>query len=236
MRVHYLQHVEYENLANIEPWLKTRGHKLTRTRLYAGDRPPSTDKFDWLIIMGGPMNIYEEKQYPWLKAEKKFIKSAIKSGKAVLGICLGGQLLSDCLGGKVTRNKYKEIGFFPVELTAAGKKSVIFSGMDKKFTAMHWHGDTFSTPPGAKNLAKSRGCKNQAFEYKGRVFGLQFHFEYAPHHIIEYFKDPANVLKPDKFVQDAETILKDSCGYRQIKTVMEQVLQNAEKAALKQSQ
>ncbi len=232
MRVHYLQHVSYENLANIEPWLKERGHKAARTRLYAGDAFPDLKKVDWLIIMGGPMNIYEHDKYPWLIKEKQFIKKAVKAGKIILGICLGAQLLSDCLGGKVTRNKYKEIGFFPVSLTPAGKKSAIFAGMKDKFTAMHWHGDTFSIPPGCKSLARSAGCKNQAFEYEGRAFGIQFHFEYSAGHIKEYFKDPQNALLPDKYVQESGNILKNNTGYIEIKKIMGRILNNVENAKI----
>ena len=226
MRVHYLQHVEYENLANIEPWLKKRGHKLTKTLLYKNQELPSVDKFDWLIIMGGPMNIYEDKKYPWLALEKKFIREAVKNGKIVLGVCLGAQLLSHCLGGKVTPNKYKEIGFFPVSLTKHGKSSGIFSGLPDEFIAMHWHGDTFFIPKGALRLASSKGCKNQAFSMGDRVFGLQFHFEYSPAHIEGFFKDPGNALNPDKYVQPQEVIMKNAAGFKQIKKLMGRILIN----------
>jgi GMP synthase-like glutamine amidotransferase len=229
MRVHYIQHVEYENLANIEGWLKERGHKLTKTLLFKNQPLPDVKSFDWLIIMGGPMNIYEHKKYPWLVREKQFIKKAVKAGKTVLGICLGSQLLSDCLGGKVTGNKHREIGFFPVKLTKQGKESAIFRGLLPEFIAMHWHGDTFSIPKGAKRLAQSKGCRNQAFSYKERVFGLQFHFEYLPGHIKVFLKDPQNVLRPDKYVQRSSEILKNKAGYTAIKTVMHKILGNIEK-------
>jgi GMP synthase-like glutamine amidotransferase len=213
----------------MEKWLKKRGHKVTKTLLYKKNVFPSVNDFDWLIIMGGPMNVYEYDKYPWLAEEKQFIKKSIRSGKTILGVCLGGQLLSDCLGGRVTRNKYIETGFFPVELTGAGKKSVLFSGVKNKFTAMHLHGDTFSIPPGAKHTAKSSGCKNQAFEYKGRVFGIQFHFEYSSGHMKEFFKDPGNSTAPGRYVQSADTIIKSGSGYREIKAVMETVLSNIER-------
>lgn len=191
------------------------------------------DSFDWLIIMGGPMNIYEHKQYPWLVREKQFIKKAVKSGKIILGVCLGAQLLADVLGGKVTKNKYKEIGFFPVELTKQGKASPVFAGMPAEFIAMHWHGDTFSIPTGALCLAKSKGCKNQAFSFKDRVFGMQFHFEYSPGHIKEFFKDPQNALTPDRFVQESGEITGNKAGYSGVKNVMDIILTNLEAAAKK---
>ncbi|MEI7542151.1 MAG: type 1 glutamine amidotransferase [bacterium] len=229
MRIHYLQHIEYENLANMLAWLKKRKHKLTNTLLYEKQELPEISSFDWLIVMGGPMNIYEHKKYPWLIKEKQFIKNAVKAGKKVLGICLGAQLLSACLDGDVTKNKYKEIGFFPVKLTKKGKQSKIFKGLLQEFTVMHWHGDTFSTPRGAKALAMSKGCRNQAFSYQNRAFGLQFHFEYSPKHIKKFFKDPQNALKPEKYVQSASEILKNTKGYQQINSVMKRILSNLEK-------
>ena len=107
MRIHYLQHVPFEDLANIEKWAENRGHEVSKTLLFSGDGLPKLDKFDWLIIMGGPMNIYEHSKYPWLIKEKKFIGDVINDGKVVLGICLGAQLMADVLGGRVFRNEYR---------------------------------------------------------------------------------------------------------------------------------
>jgi GMP synthase-like glutamine amidotransferase len=230
MRVHYLQHADYENLAGIEGWLKERGHKITRTKMHALGKLPRVSVFDWLIIMGGPMNIYEDKKYPWLKNEKTFIRKAIKAGKTVLGVCLGAQLLADSLGGKVTQNKYKEIGFFPVKLNKAGRKAVLFNSVKSSFPAIHLHGDTFSIPPGCKNLASTLGCKNQAFEYKGRVFGVQFHFEYSQEHMAAFFAHPENIPLPGKFVQSPGEIFKNRGGYMDIRQVMDTILFNVEKS------
>ncbi len=232
MRVHYLQHVKYENLANMESWLKKHGHKVTKTLLYKNQALPSPDKFDWLIIMGGPMNIYEDKKYPWLVREKEFIRTAVKNGKIVTGVCLGAQLLSHCLGGTVTPNKFKEIGFFPINLTEQGKGSGIFRGLPVEFIAMHWHGDTFSIPKGARRLASSKGCNNQAFSSGDKVFGFQFHFEYSPAHIKEFFKDPGNALKPEKYVQRQDAIMKNARGFKLLKTIMGRILSNIEQATV----
>jgi len=128
MRIHYLQHVPFEDLANIESWAKDRSHDLSRTLLFQEESPPKLNEFDWLIIMGGPMNIYEHDKYPWLVKEKEFIRQAIEEDKIVLGICLGDQLMADVLGGKVHRNDHREIGWFPVKLTDEGVASRIFGG------------------------------------------------------------------------------------------------------------
>ena len=145
MRIHYLQHVPFEDLAYIETWAKDKGHSLSVTKLYLNEKLPGMDDFDWLIVMGGPMNIYEEREYPWLVEEKQFIEEVIKTGKVVLGICLGAQLIADVLGGKVRQNDYQEIGWFPVTKTSEANNSVFFKSLPDDFMAFHWHGDTFAT-------------------------------------------------------------------------------------------
>ncbi len=104
MRLHYIQHVPFEGPANIQIWAENQGWQISGTHLYRLEKLPSPDEVDWLVIMGGPMNIYEEKEYPWLASEKEFIGTAIENGKIVLGICLGAQLIAGVLGGRVVRN------------------------------------------------------------------------------------------------------------------------------------
>jgi GMP synthase (glutamine-hydrolysing) len=139
---------------------------------------PGPEGFDLLVIMGGPMNVYEHDQYPWLADEKDFIRAGISGGKMVLGICLGAQLVADVLGGEVTRAPFEEIGWYPVELTEAGRRLEVFAHFPDRFTTLQWHGDTFSIPPGAVHAASSEAVPNQAFGFDdGRVIGLQFHLE-----------------------------------------------------------
>jgi GMP synthase-like glutamine amidotransferase len=139
---------------------------------------PDPEGFDFLVIMGGPMNIYEHGAYPWLVAEKRFIRACIDAGKKALGICLGGQLIADVLGGTVAKAPFEELGWLEVELTEAGRELDVFAGFPKRFTTLQWHGDTFSIPPGAVHAAFSEATPNQAFCYDGaRVIGLQFHLE-----------------------------------------------------------
>ena len=124
LRIHYLQHVPFEGPGYIESWAMVRGHRLTSTRLYAGQRLPAAEELDWLVILGGPMNVYEENRYPWLAREKRFIGEALHGGKVVIGICLGAQLLASVLGAKVTRNPCVEIGWYPVEKAAKASQSI----------------------------------------------------------------------------------------------------------------
>jgi GMP synthase-like glutamine amidotransferase len=181
MRIHYLQHVPFEDPGFILTWAKNHGWGTTSTLLYnypnGGVPFPLIRDFDWLVIMGGPMNVYEEAEYPWLTEEKVFIKHAADRGKLIIGLCLGAQLLSCVLGGKVTRNRHKEIGWLPVTLTPDARSHPLFSFLPEKPLVFQWHGDTFSIPPGANPLAESDACKNQAFVYQDRIFAFQFHLE-----------------------------------------------------------
>lgn len=177
MRIHYLQHVPFEGPGCIADWAAAHGHQLSATRLFAGELPPAVSAVDWVVVMGGPMNVYEEDRYAWLADEKAFIRAAIDADKTVLGICLGAQLIADVLGGPVTRNPVGEIGWFPIELTPAGAAHPLLADLPSTLNAFHWHDDTFALPPGSTLLASSEGCTNQAFAYGRRVVGLQFHLE-----------------------------------------------------------
>ena len=176
MKVHWFQHVEFEGLGLIEPWLRARGHEVTATRWWAGERAGAeAAECDWLIVMGGPMNIYQHRDHPWLPAEKAVIAAAIARGARVLGVCLGAQLIADVLGGKVMQNAECEIGWWPVRADAGGRdERYVFPA---EATVLHWHGDTFTLPHGARRLAWSEGCAQQAFAWGERVLALQFHLE-----------------------------------------------------------
>jgi GMP synthase-like glutamine amidotransferase len=211
MRVHWLQHAEHEGLGCIGPWLAERGHAQRCTRLYAGDALPAVAEFDVLIAMGGPMNIYEYSRHPWLRAEKNLIRAAIDAGKRVLGICLGAQLAADVLGGRVSRNAEPEIGWFPVELTAAGRGCPWLADLPAQFVAFHWHGDTYALPPGAENLARSQACAQQAFAWGKQVLGLQFHLEVTRADAEVWLRHERP--EPARYVQSAEEILARSSAF-----------------------
>ena len=149
MNIHYLQHVPFEGLGSIEAWLKTGNHRLTDTRLYQNGPLPEMADFDWLIVMGGPMGVDDEDQYPWLKQEKQFIQQAIESGKIVLGICLGAQLIAAALGAKVYKNKNPEIGWFNIDRHIEAEKTILSSVILSQLEVFHWHGDTFDIPAGS---------------------------------------------------------------------------------------
>jgi len=177
MKIHYLQHMGCEGTGKIADWIRERGHSVSGTHLYRGDPLPDDNAFDFLVIMGGPMNIYEYRNHPWLPAEKQFIRRAIDSGKYVLGVCLGAQLIAAVLGAKIYQNAKMEIGWFPVRFNAEKKSAPAFGSFPEELTVLHWHGDTFDLPKGAVHVAQSEACRNQAFAWGQRVIGLQFHIE-----------------------------------------------------------
>jgi len=181
VHLHYLQHVPFEGPGCIADWAEANGHQLTATRLHMSEQPPQPAEIDWLIVMGGPMNIYEEEQHPWLAEEKACILAALETKKTVLGICLGAQLIADVLGGPVSSNLEPEIGWFPLTLTEEAVSLPLLAGMPRELQAFHWHGDTFALPPGSTLLASSEACTNQAFLYNSSVLGFQFHLEMRFH-------------------------------------------------------
>lgn len=206
MRIRCLMHVPFEGPGFVGQWAREKGHPLACTRLFENEPLPAPDAFDLLLVMGGPMNIYEDDRYPWLAAEKACIGSAIRVGKKVLGICLGGQLVADVLGGPVTRNRVKEIGWFEVAKTIEGRRSRLFAALPENFMALHWHGDAFAIPPGALRTAESRACANQAFAFEDRVVGLQFHLETTRESLDALIENCGDELVAGPWIESAEAL------------------------------
>jgi GMP synthase-like glutamine amidotransferase len=212
LRIHVFQHVAFEGPGALGPWALARGHSLSYTRLYAGGAPPAPDEYDWLIVMGGPMGVHDEKELPWLIAEKRALEAVLKTRKPVLGICLGAQLLADVLGARVTKNPEREIGWFPVELDAAARATWLGEAMPASFTPFHWHGDTFGIPQGAVPLGSSGACAHQGFLFGDRVLGWQFHPEVTRESLEALIENCGAELKADpsrgagRFVQDAAAL------------------------------
>ncbi len=224
MNIHYLQHVPFEGLGSIKTWATASGHNISVTRLYKDDPFPDLDSIDWLIVMGGPMGIYENKKFPWLLKEKDYIKQAIESSKIVLGICLGAQLIADVLGARVYPNKYKEIGWFGIsEIRLSGNKSTLLA-IPENTEVFHWHGDTFDLPENSILLASSSVCKNQAFLYKDRVLGLQFHLETTQESAQSLIDNCGNELINAPYIQTASEIMNQDEKFKNINSLMNSIL------------
>ena len=210
LKIHTLQHVSFEGLGCIDQWITIKGHSVNYTKLYDNPQFPTLVEFDWLIVMGGPMGVYDEAIYPWLKKEKEFIRRAIERGKTIVGICLGSQLIAEVLGAKVYPNKQKEIGWFDIQKTEFAKSQPLLEQIEEQFTVFHWHGDTFDLPTDSERLFSSAVCLNQAFLYKKKVLGLQFHFEVTSHTLKEMIENGMSELVEDKTIQSAAKILKQT--------------------------
>jgi len=223
MRAHYFQHVPFEGLGSIESWLDSNGYELTSTRFFESADLPDHKAIDLLVVMGGPMSVNDEDKFPWLALEKQFVREVIDSGKPVLGICLGAQIIANAMGAKVFQNHTKEIGWFPIHAVAPVDGSIY--SFPPSETVFHWHGETFDLPPGAIRLAKSEGCENQAFQLGMRVIGLQFHLETTPKSASEIVSNCRDELVPAKYVQTEEEILSASPDrYKLINDLMGSVL------------
>ncbi|TAJ92314.1 MAG: type 1 glutamine amidotransferase [Gammaproteobacteria bacterium] len=208
MRAHYFQHVPFEGPGSIEPALYAAGYALGHTRFFETADLPAPKDIDLLVVMGGPMSVNDEREFPWLIAEKKFIRVIVEAGKPVLGICLGAQLIANAMGARVHKNKEKEIGWFPVEgVPAPGKGTFNFPA---KLEVFHWHGETFDLPPRAVRLARSEGCENQAFQLGARVIGLQFHLEMNQELLGAMIGGGRDELVVARYVQSEAEILASS--------------------------
>jgi GMP synthase-like glutamine amidotransferase len=188
MSVLIIKHVDMEGPGLIEDYLKQEKIPYQILNLNTGVRFPKLDGFTHIVILGGPMNVYEEDRYPFLKNEDLFIKEAIQRGKSVLGICLGAQLIAKALGAKVFKAPLKEIGWYDVSLTEDGLKDSLFSHLPKTLSVFQWHEDTFEMPNAGKLIATSTSVPHQAFKYGENAYGLQFHLEVTEKMIREWME------------------------------------------------
>ena len=214
MKIHCFQHVAFETPGSIAEWAHHHQHSINYTCFY--ERLPVfplINDVDFLLVLGGSMNVDEETKYPWLREEKDFIRQAISAGKKVMGICLGSQLIARALGAKVYPQAEKEIGFFPVQFSKEGMHHPFFNHFKNPYMVFHWHGDTFHLPDGTALIASSQSCKNQLYLAGNNVLGFQFHLEMNETVINEMIQhDGEELNERGKFIQPREEI-KNSYQY-----------------------
>ena len=187
------QHVAHEILGTLDPLLRNSGFRIRYVNFgREPDAKPDIDKYDGLIILGGPMNCDETSRYRHLETEVEIIRAAIQQEKPVLGICLGAQLLARALGARVGKNPVKEIGWYELNPTREGQSDPLFRHFADAQQIFQWHGDTFEIPHGAIHLASSPDCGNQAFRFGDRAYGLQFHLEVDEPMINRWLHTPIN--------------------------------------------
>lgn len=190
-----LKNIESEGPGSIEDYLREAGTAYKIVEHDSIGLIDSLDGYDTLIVLGGPMGVYEIDKYPWLSDVLRLIKEAgAKGRKRVLGVCLGAQLMAHAFGGSVYKGKAgEEAGWLDVTLTSEGMNDPVIgalaSGKGDNVTVLQWHGDTFTIPAGGVRLAGSKMYENQAFRAGLKAYALQFHIEATLDKIEEWFKD-----------------------------------------------
>jgi len=218
-RILVLQHVESEGLGIIDNALREKGIGADFIRIFMGARvPKDIYGYKGLIVLGGPMGVYEEDIYPFIKDELKLIKSCLKGNVPVLGICLGSQMLAKAAGADVYKGKKKEIGWYDVQLTDEGKRDRLFIGLPDRFIVFQWHGDTFDMGTDLKSvpnkcLASSELFPHQIIKVGKNAYGLQFHLEVTEKMVMEWIDVNDKELLSVKSYIDPNQILKDTSAY-----------------------
>ena len=179
MRVLVLQHLAVEHPGVFRDFMRRDGITWDTIELDAGDKIPDLERYDLMMVMGGPQDVWQEDQYPWLDAEKAAIREfVVDMQRPYFGICLGHQLLASAIGGDVGLSAAPEVGIQTVERTFAGQSDAIMSSLADPMTVLQWHGaEVKSLPQGTTVLARSNGCAVQAFRYSDHAYGLQYHVE-----------------------------------------------------------
>lgn len=199
MRIRVLQHTLDTPPGSVLQWLEAKKLDWKVDRLFEGEPVPKADEVDWAISLGGAMNCDEDHLYPFLAEEKKLLAEMVEKRKAVLGLCLGGQLLARALGASVRQHEGWEVGWHPLQVSSG-----------ERLVAFQWHQDTFDLPEGARRIATNPFCPNQGFMFGSTAVGLQFHPEATEEWIASCLQNENFPSGP--FVQTRERIL-DEIGF-----------------------
>ncbi|MBI2304918.1 MAG: type 1 glutamine amidotransferase [Chloroflexi bacterium] len=197
MKFLVLQHIPHETPGLFADLAREHGISLEYVNLWEGAAIPPLSRYEALLIMGGPMGVYDEGEHPWLREELAVLGRAAWGGMPILGICLGAQLLARALGARVSRNAEGEFGFQEVALTEEGRREPLFRGFGAGVPVFQWHHDTFALPTGASLLATSPLCPHQAFRFGSKAYGLQFHVETTPEMVARWVEEGAGELKEE---------------------------------------
>lgn len=207
----FIKHIDIEGPGTIADFLDDNKTGYTVVDLSRGDKLPKLERFFQAVVcLGGPMNVYEEEKYPYLRGEDILLKRVVEEEVSFLGICLGAQLIAKATGAQVTKNPVKEIGWYKIVLTDDGLNDDLFKGFPEVSKVFQWHGDTFGIPYGGRRLAFSELCQNQTLKYGRNIYGIQFHVEITRDMIAQWadaYKEELESLKG--LVSDKKKMLED---------------------------
>ena len=197
----FIKHIDVEGPGTIETYFQGEGFSLKTVDLSRKEHLPTDfSGIKAVVSLGGPMNVYEEEKYPFLKGEDVFIKEVLKKQIPFLGICLGAQLLAKAAGAKVSKSPTKEVGWFKIQMAKTAQKDPLFSGLGPEITIFQWHEDTFDVPQGGTLLATGQNCPHQAFKVGKCAYGIQFHIEVTEAIIADWCKAYFNSQDQEKQV------------------------------------
>ena len=224
MRIACLKHVRYEGPAYFPDWAGRHGHRLVEYLVPEVGLPPA-DGFDRVIIIGGPMSVWETERHPWLASEKRYLAGLLDNRVPVLGVCLGAQLLAEHLGAGVRAGDQKEIGWFRIETDPGVRSTWLGDALPDRFESFLWHGDYIDLPQGAVPVARTAAHATQGFVY-GPHLALQFHLEVTPQWARRLAERDAHELVHAPFVQTASEIVgAPPERYRDNNRLMDRVLE-----------
>jgi len=226
MRIVVLQHVPFETPGAILDWARRVGAHIDTIHLYERDALPSPENADLIVVMGGPMSANDDGSFPWMSRELEFIESSVAQGVKILGICLGAQLLARVLGARVYAGEEREVGWHEITSGEDFDGSLFdVAGEGAGFgKVLHWHGETFDLPAGARHLFRSRAYEHQGFQFDQHVLGLQFHMEMTPSILMDVATMCSDDLEPGKYVQGRSEILSANQPYVACSRYLERVL------------
>ena len=224
VRIRYFMHVSFEGPGIIENWAHDKGHQMDYTRFYEKQSLPEIPEVDLLVIMGGPMNVFDFHIHPWMEEEIAWVKRYMDARKPLIGICLGAQIIAAALGVDVYPGKHKEIGWHNLQFLPSLGELRIFGNLPDTRKVFHWHGDTFPIPDGALRIASSAAFPNQGFIHNKRSIALQFHLEVTPESVVGMVYNCRAELESGPYIQSEEEILKGTEFYETNQKVMFQFL------------
>ena len=225
MKIHCLQHTENPSRTFLPEWAARHDHSWDCTFVPSADDLSHLADADCVVVLGGPMNAWDERRNPWLRIEKRFIEQAVAAGQPVLGICLGAQILADVLGARTYRGAHKEIGWFEAQATPETRTTWVGDALPARFETFFWHEDTYDLPDGAVCIARNSAFENQGFIWE-HTLALQFHLEVHPDWVQMLANRDARKLVAAPYTQTADTVLnKPGNLYRRNNAIMDVLLQ-----------